>query len=260
MNIGREQWQDLEHAFAGGPPAALEEHLRQFSPRLAQAAGPEGVAALVHHAREKAAQYELASPSGGQWLVECMALFGWQFDSDPQYAVLSRILQDGVGAPQFERLQQLHGLTVDFLERACGKEREYERRGLTRLLEVEPKTVAAQAHPGIAALSQLRVAFPERCETIGEAGLMNLAREAAQVARQENLDSAEGDVLCLGLCFTLGHGFAHDPLYPWVAHALEKGGSTEARIEHLYARSRIYLQHALEIAEKRAEKPARKEI
>lgn len=246
MNIGREQWQDLEKAFAGGPAAALEEHLRQFSPRLAEAAGPSGVKALVQHVRDKAFQHQLTSASGGRWLAECMALFGWQFDTDPQYAALARAIERTTEFDPRERLNHLHELTVDFLNRACGKEREHERRGLSRLLETDLATIARQPQPGIAALTELRIAFPERCAAIGEARLMALAQEAARIARDENLDSAEGDVLCLGLCFTLGHGFAHDPLYPWVSHALEKGGTVGTRIEHLYARSRLYLQRALE--------------
>jgi hypothetical protein len=246
LNIGREQWRELEKAFAGGPAGALEEHLRQFSPRLAEAAGPKGVTALVAHAREKAAQHHLLSASGGRWLVECMALFGWQFDSDPQYATLAHALERTVEFDPGERLGHLHELTVDFLDRACGKEREHERHGLSRLLETDLATIARQLQPGIAALTQLRIAFPERCAVIGEARLMALAQEAARIARDENLDSAEGDVLCLGLCFTLGHGFAHDPLYPWVGHALEKSGTVDTRIERLTAHSRLYLQRALE--------------
>lgn len=252
MNIGREQWQNLEKAFAGGPAAALEEHLRQFSPRLAEAAGPEGVAALVQHARGKAAQHRLTSASGGRWLMECMALFGWQFDSDPQYAILAHAIERSVEFDPAQRLNHLHELTVDFLDRACGKEREHERHGLSRLLETDLAMIARQPQPGIAALTQLRIAFPERCALIGEARLIELAQEAARIAREENLDSAEGDVLCLGLCFTLGHGFAHDPLYPWIGHALERGGAAETRIGQLYARSRLYLQRALEAPGKEA--------
>jgi hypothetical protein len=65
----------------------------------------------------------------------------------------------------------------------------------------------------------------------------------------------QGEALITGLLFAAGHGFAEDPIHPWIQVALAEGPERDpvTRVERLRVRARIYLDHVITYLEGRAD-------
>jgi hypothetical protein len=62
--------------------------------------------------------------------------------------------------------------------------------------------------------------YPEKYRELSETQRKRLVEQGHECARTHGLDAAQGPVLCSGLALLLGHGFARDPQFPWIADVL----------------------------------------
>ena len=68
------------------------------------------------------------------------------------------------------------------------------------------------------------------------------------MAAQHNVATDRGIVIATGMMFTMGHGFAEDPLLPWISATLRDPAikDSERRVARLERRTQIYLDRAVD--------------
>jgi hypothetical protein len=246
--IRKSQVETLDEARLPEFEDAMVVHLREFTPLHSQALGEPGIRGLIRTGMERAARHGFGRRGPVRFYIETTVLFGIDFDSDPQYPWFRPLLDDPARPDELDRADWVHEVVSAYLDEYAGPERELTKRSLGRARGI-PFEAASRASPDfqdrlIARASEL---YPEKAHGVGRACLERLIARAAEEAAMWDAATDAGVCLFFGIMFSVGHGFTHDPKYPWAANTLSHPGYTpEKRVERLYTKTMLYLDHVLE--------------
>jgi hypothetical protein len=229
----------------------LVAHLKEFAPKHSAVIGEAQLRSVVSSGIDRAAQCDFTKRGPVRFFLEMMFMFGSGFDTDPQIPWAPGLL---VGNPsdQISRADQLHAVTIDYLNSVAGPQRQYAIDALRRLQHTRLEDLYA---PGPAfdhaVISAFRNIYPRKCEYLGEAVLREVIRRGKALASAHGAASEQSAALFIALSFSLGHQFASDPLFPWIAAALDQAAepNAEARAARLHNRARLYLDRAVSYLE-----------
>ncbi len=227
-------------------------HLRTFAPHDAARLGEAGVLAVVRLGVERGRVYGLVNTGLLRLYVELMFMFGSFFDTDPRFPWAGEALRDPTIGDPTARAEHLHAKMLWYLEAVDGgPARALDTRAFRGLDEVLIDGISP-ADPRfepelVRALSALH---PTRAAYLGEARLRGLVREAAGCARHHALGRARDVSLVAFILFTLGHGFAADPLLPWIEAALADPAPDSLRGDRLERGLRAHLDRLLDWIER----------
>jgi hypothetical protein len=223
------------------------EHLAEFAPLESKMLGRERMRAFVREGMKRAAAHKFTQRGPVRFYLDLLVLFGWEFDNDSQFPWAAAVVGDHSPADQMERAERLHAGCVKYQEAAAGPDQQYVKAAFERLKRLRYEDLMLAGADGESAcLARLKEIHPEKCAHIGEAPLRKLIREAVAAARAQSITSIPGAVLFVYLAFMMGHGFARDPLLPWLSATLANNelGPPNQRAEKLYARTMLYLDRA----------------
>jgi hypothetical protein len=227
-------------------------HLHQFAPRHCQVIGDEMVRKTIQVGLENADAYGFNDRGPLRYYLEMMFMFGSAFDTDPQMPWAAESLKGEPHMDQFDRSMRLYENTTAYLERVAGPENIYTVRALRRLADLAGQELPPRATDfQEVMLSHLEAAYPEKCAYVGEDALMTLIDEGVEGAKEMSFSSVRGMALFVVLMFALGHGFADDPLFPWISKSLTDPRITDPgeRAMRLEAKALTYLSHVLKYLE-----------
>jgi hypothetical protein len=222
------------------------DHLKSFAPWHANLRDDAYLRDAVRYGRERASRHGFSLRGPIQFFIELSCLLGAAFDTDPQYAWATRILEDK-NEDELFRADRLHAGTMTYLDKVAGPENEHSKAALRRMKSIGVDLVT----PGditfeISALDGMRYLYPEKCEFIGQPALEALIEEGTLFATTHGAVKPADRGLCVGMMFVLGHGFASDPLLRWAREPLaEQRISAPERFMALRVGLRNYLDAIL---------------
>jgi hypothetical protein len=238
-----------------GKAVALEQfedemvvHLHGFAAKHAEAIGDDWVRRAIRLGIERASVYGVTNPGLLKFYVELMFMFGGMFDTDPLQPWAGRILRDASIPDEATRMDRLYDATLEYVDTVDGPERDYSLQALRNVKRIlREDTPAAELVAPERALDLMARIYPERCAHLGEAPLLGLVHRSAELAQSHRMGTDRGAILVIGMAFAMGHGFAEDPLYPWVGSTLRNPtiSTAERRVDRLERRLSIYLDRAL---------------
>jgi len=255
MLIRREQVEVFEKTAWISFENEMVQYIQNFAPRLAAVAGEENVRKLVRTGLGRAKAYKLRLRGPMRFYLELMASLGSDFDSDPAIPWARAGLTDETVRDEMERARRLYQRLLVFNEAVSGKENEYGKQALKRILSANPGEFAASPEPlEEKTVKALELMYPQKADAAGRAALLLLVQRTREKTQRYAIKSQEGAALLTGLMFAFGHGVDTDPMYPWVLTALTDPLIIDeaGRVKRLYDRTRVYAQRVLEQLEKSA--------
>lgn len=229
-------------------------HLNGFVPRFSEVLGPHGVRRAVRFGIERARVYGVTNPGLLRFYVELMFMYGGMFDTDPFVPWAGPILRDPTIPDEVTRIDRLYDVTLRYLEDIGGPERSFATQALRNLQKIRFKDFpVAELRSGDKCIETLTRIYPQRCAYLGEPLLKELVRRGAEVAAQHDVATDRGIVIVTGMMFTMGHGFAEDPLLPWVSATLRDPAIKDParRVARLERRTQIYLDRAVDYLDRK---------
>lgn len=243
------QMRAVEHAMA------LEEfeeemppYLKTYWPRQSKLLGPAGLRQVIRLGIERAKPYGLTNSGLLRSYVELMFLVGSFFDTDPFVPWAGEILRDPrITDPDARALRLYEGM-LWYRKTVAGPRREHD----IHALEACDRVFTSGVFPDdprfeIALVRGFFEVHSRRALYLGEERLKALVREAVGAARGLGVGTADGVSTVAFLMFTKGHGFATDPLLPWVRSALQNvpGDDEASRARRLELGYYAYRKHVL---------------
>ncbi len=227
---------------------SLVPHLRKFAPELSEALGEERLRDVIRLGIERSGKYGFNQRGSVRLYVELMFLFGSDYDTDPQYPWAGAVLTNPAYVDPMERAERLYDEMESYLDAVAGPDDEYSHRALRAMSGLPPDlTLLREARFEEQILALMKSIFPEKCRYVGKHSLCALITRAVEEAEAFSLATQEGKILFVGMMFALGHGFACDRLYPWVAYTLNNPSikNPHKRIERLRSKGLTYLGQVL---------------
>jgi hypothetical protein len=173
-----------------------------------------------------------------QFFLELMFMFGSYFDTDLQHPWVDQVLENPLFSEELFRAGALHQNMTDYLDKVSGPGNQYAKEALrkTRLLALEPVAQDPE-HLRSELLEQFDQAYAEKCTWLGKERVGAIIDRATQIARANAVTTTRGMRVFAVLAFALGHGFADDPLYPWISNTLAPSDvHPNVRVERLEAK------------------------
>ena len=223
-------------------------HLRGFVPKFSEVLGDQGLRRCIRFGVERANTHGITNPGLLRFYVELMFMYGGHFDTDPFLPWAGRILSDPSIVNELTRVDYLYKAMLPYLEDIGGPERSFATQALRNLQKIRFKDFPiAELRDGDKCIKALTRIYPQRCEYLGDALLRRLLLRGAEVAAQHDVATDRGIVIVTGMMFTMGHGFAEDPLLPWISSTLRDPAlkDPEWRVARLEKRTQIYLDRAV---------------
>lgn len=236
-------------AFRRVASAAFEEemvaHLVRFAAWDCQRLGETPVREVIRQGCRRAHACGFTTRGPVRLFLELMFMFGCAFDTDPQLIWAGRALEGRVVMREGTRATRLHGEAMAYIHDVLGPRREHSiaaQRCIRASLEKLPEL---RNHGEEALVGRLGHLYPTKFDYVGEFRIRDLIRNGVQDARRRSLGTPVGEALFVTLTFALGHGFADDPLHPWVQGILQdQARDTDTRVERLRVRAVGYLEEA----------------
>jgi hypothetical protein len=199
---------------------------------------------------ERARGYGLTKRGAVRLFIELNVWFGSAFDTDPLHPWARAILTDPEITDQVVRAQRLHERAGDYHEQVWGPRGVQAIAALRRIQRtpLEAWLPPREDEAVEAAVGKLQELYPEKCAAAGVAALRALARAAfLRAQRFQQFPTTLGASLFVALAFAIGHGFDHDPLYPWIPRSLSDSriADPNVRLERLHAKAMTYLSNAI---------------
>lgn len=225
----------------------LADHIRKFIPKHAEAVGNDQINETVGLGIERAREYGFTNRGPVQFYIEMMCLFGCDFDTDPQLPWAQAILKDDAIADQAERADALFDKMTEYDEKVSGPDQEFYLKALEQLssarlehYNLSPGTFDSEI------LGAIRNIYPQKFEFLGKEGADGLIARSKEIAAELSITSDRGAALVVAMTSAVGHGFAHDPMYPWISKTLrEEKLSPNERIETVHTKMKLYLDTVL---------------
>jgi hypothetical protein len=252
--IRKEQLSALEEIRLPDFEHYMVEHLKEFSPLHSESLGEPGIRKLINVGVERAKRHRFTHRGPVKFYIETMILLGVDFDTDPQYPAAGALLRDPSSTDQTQRADRVHAWLMELLEAAAGLDRSYAAQALHRARAMPFQSIS-RSSPGFEDVMLKRMVenHPEKANYLGAPALRGLIPRAIEEAEKHGVATDAGVCLFVALMFAVGHGFARDPKYPWIAGTLTNPAITdpEKRVERLYSKTMTYLDHVLQHIEAR---------
>ncbi len=220
-------------------------HSQEFTPELSETIGEEQLRVALRQAIRRAGDYGFTNRGPVRLYLELTFLHGSDFDTDPQYPTIARILRSPTD--QMERADRIYARVLDYQQKVSGPEAMNTRQALVDLLVFAKKPVTFTSSNCVPVLlREMHAIFPQKAAYVGDEGLKALIHAGQTEARKHHLP-IRGEALCVTLMFAFGHGCANDPLYPWISRTLrdERIVDGAARAERLEKKAVTWLEHVL---------------
>ena len=221
------------------------EHIQVFAQKPADALGETVLRQIVEKGIDRANFYGLSQRGPVQFYVEMMFLFGSDFDTDPQYPWINKILRDPEIEDQLNRADTLYEKMMNYYEQVIGPDSDYEKKAIMRVSQMPSEaflSTKGDLRHGMTA--QLNYLYPEKCQYIGKLALDALIETGITTANTHGIFNSSGYWLFVGLMFIFGHGCFADLQFPWITGTLSNSliPDTNKRIERLYLKMLTYLK------------------
>jgi len=221
-------------------------HSKEFSPRLCEVLGDDQLRVAVRQSMSRADSYGFTNRGSVRLYIELMFLFGSDFDTDPQYLLLGKILK----APdhQMQRAEQIYQVVLEYQKKVSGSDNMNVREALGALsIFAEMSDTINVNNFEAEMLQELTSAFPQKVAYVGQNGMNELIHKGRIEAQKYGFSSVRGEAMMIILMFAFGHGCTKDPLYPWISRTLrdEKIIDSAARAKRLEKKSVTWLDHVL---------------
>ena len=243
--IRPEQIESLRQASLQRFEDEMVVHMNEFAPRHCKVAGEPGVRQVIRIAIEQGGKYGFTNRGPLRFYTELMFMFGSSFDTDPQHPWASAALTNEENLDQMVRAETLHSRMNEYLAKVSGPKHKYLIEAMRRLVELKMEDFLIPGE-GLeqTILGRLPVIYPEKCSYLGEPVLRTLTHHGFKMASEYGLAGDRGRVLMTAFTFSMGHGFAQDPLCNWVRRRLEdpRWTTPDDRIQELYSKSLLFLQ------------------
>lgn len=248
IKIRAEQMAVLERAALQGFEGDMVRHLGRYAPRLSEVVGEDALRLEIRLGIERAKRYSFTNRGPVRFYIEMMVRLGCDFDTDPLLPWANAVLREMPDEDQMARAERFYERAMDYFRRVFGPDDEQMVDALRRLdaARLEDYPVSGDNSEEVA-LRALAAIYPQKCAVVGEPALRGLIRRGPELARKYGTSTSIGLALFIALPFALGHGFAADPLYPWISGVLNNAAiaEPEKRVERLYSRTKTYLGAAL---------------
>jgi hypothetical protein len=228
-------------------------HLNNFAQRHCEVIGEDGVREVIRLGLENSEQYGFTMQGPVRFFIELMFMFGSYFDTDAQYPWAGEALSDPSNQMELFRADDLHRRMTDYLTLVSGPENFYAKRALREirrmLSEALPSTVVS-LHTEL--MPRLQLVYPEKYSYLREDRISAVINSGISVGETAGVSTSESLRLFVILAFTLGHHFADDPLYPWIADTLNDPTIVDPnlRTEKVKEKALLYLDGVLGCSEK----------
>lgn len=221
-------------------------HSKEFSPELCEALGDEQLRVAIRQALKRANSYGFTNRGPLRLYIELMFYCGSEFDSDPQYIPLAKILNDP--ADQMQRAEQLYQNILNYQEKVSGLNalNEYQALEAMLLFARMPVTVNPDNFEKDMLQELFRV-YPQKSSYIGQDNLNKLIQKGRSEAEKYGFSTIRGETMMVMLMFGFGHGCTSDPLYPWIMRTVtdESIIDSEARAKRLEKKATTWLENVL---------------
>ena len=221
-------------------------HSKEFTPRLCKVLGEEQLRVALRQAMQRAESYGFTNKGPVRFYIDLMFLYGSDFDTDPQYPALSKVLN--ASGDQMTRAEQIYEEILDYQSKVSGIDNVNVTNVLEALSVLAQKQIAfTQDNFEVTIFKGINHAFPQKVSYIGKEALTKLIAEGRTEAQRYDFATLRGEALIVVLMFALGHGCTNDPLYPWIAQILRDLGikNSRARANQLEKKAFAWLEYVL---------------
>ena len=248
MIIRNEQFETLEDSLTGEFENEMLQHVREFTPRHCKVMDEAGLRGVIRRSVRKARQYGFTNRGPVRLFIDLTFMFGSDFDTDPLLSWAGEILKTGGPADQMNRAEQLHKKALAYSETTAGPDFKYAKEAFKRARAVRYEDLTV--HPDdfeSSCVAKLRDGYPQKFEHAGEEAVRTSVRDALGKVAAYSISSRQGEMLFVILAFAIGHGFAEDPLFPWISRTLKNESIRDPnkRVERLYSKTMTYLDHVI---------------
>jgi hypothetical protein len=234
----------------------LVEHCNKKYPHLQKTIGEEKLRATLNQGVEKASQSGFTQRGPVRFYIELLIIFGWSFETDPQYSWIQESLQKNHNQSQIDISMKLYGEVDKFLDSIYGENKInlfFVGNKLEQLTLDNAKV--SRNHFTQDMLALLQETYPQKYQFTEKGQLIKLVEEGIYKSRTDyQFDQANHIALIIILMFYFGHTFDHDPFYQWAA--IEKSNQyiegtlvtnhQEVIAKKLESRSKIWLSAAIQ--------------
>lgn len=223
----------------------MVRHCAEFSPRLFEVIGADQMHTAVRRALGRARTYELSRRGPLRLYIELMLLYGSDFDTDPQYRSVRKILGSERG--QMAKAQKIYEHIMEYQETVDGPDGERFYESLEQLSHIARSPNYRPSDDPARLIGELTRIFPAKAEYVGEDGLSALIHRGGEEADRFGFETPRSRAMIVAMMYALGHGITSDPMYPWVSGTLraERFHTPAGRAARLEKRALTWLHHVL---------------
>ncbi len=218
MRISRSQFDAIAQAMAiESFEREMIAALRERAPGRAAALGSEALRRALRFGVRRARVHGVVNVGLLRTYVELMFELGGLFDTNPLLPWAAGALRDPDLAGEAARMDRLYQGARDYFL-AVGAPPD-PRSPIREMLgdDLDDGRLLVEG----SALDAMWRARPGFYAHVGDRSLRDLVRRGPSEAARLGLGTVGGAALVVALSFVLGHGFAEDPLYPWIQATLE---------------------------------------
>lgn len=195
------------------------EHIKAFSPRHSRVLSPAQMRHVIQCGLARAREHGFTSERSIRYWVELSLMLGSAFVTDPLLPWVQPTLGAASSATQAQRIDALRKSAWQHVGESYPDLGDLVSGGPRRLLELFGSGGGAdtEAQPSESAiLAELRELLPRRLEIAGDNRALIAIGNAISCAERSRMGTQRGARVFVAMTFTLGSGFAADPLLPWL--------------------------------------------
>jgi hypothetical protein len=246
--IRDQQIKTLEDSLTRNFEDEMSRHVHEFTPMHCKVIGDAGVHDVIHRSIDAASKYGFTQRGPVRLYIDLTFMFGSDFDTDPLLQWAGEILKSGGASDQMDRAERLHARALAFSDASAGPDYAYAKEAFRRARSVRYEDLTLP--PGdfeSGCLTRLREGHSHKFDHVGEPAVRAMIPEAVGKARQYSISAQPGVLLFVTLMFAIGHGFAEDPLFPWISHTLNNEAISDPnkRAERVYSKTMTYLDQVI---------------
>ena len=149
--------------------------------------------------------------------------FGWDFEHDPQYPWIQRVLDRLKASDQLIQADGLYDRVLLWHDATQGKQEQYWTSALNRLSRVPLLELPVRDHRfETDMMACLRNLYAIRCEYAGDKAMRALIQHGKDTAQKVfHFRSASPQALVVLIAFILGHAFMRNPIFETWAKPLD---------------------------------------